>query len=347
MAAQLADRLRENPTLPLQDVAFTLSTGRSIFAHRAAIRVDSKERLIEELSLLAQGDSDQDSAFFRGVVEARKPRVAFLFAGQGGERTGMGLSLLAHSEVFRAAVAEVDAALAGAIATPIEDIFRNEHGELSQSALVQPALYAFQYGLARVWQSWGIEPQIVVGHSMGEIVACTLAGVMSVADASLLVAARGRLTQELGDPGGMVALAASEERALAGLAGYEAHVSIAAVNGPASVVISGRSQPLEQATLGFERAGIRVKRLNITYGSTRRLCIVFWPPSIKRRLRFITTLRACPSLPTSLGKWLRTLHSTRNISLAISAARCNFNVVWAGWQRKVVGCVSRWDRAQC
>jgi myxalamid-type polyketide synthase MxaE and MxaD len=267
MAAQLADRLRENPTLPLRDVAFTLSTGRSAFAHRAAIRADSKERLIEELSLLAQGDSDQDSAFFRGVVEARKPRVAFLFAGQGGERTGMGLSLLAHSEVFRAAVAEVDAALAGTISTSIEDIFRNEHGELAQSALVQPALYAFQYGLARVWQSWGIEPQIVVGHSMGEIVACTLAGVMSVADASLLVAARGRLTQELGDPGGMVAVAVSEERALAGLAGYEADVSIAAVNGPASVVISGRSEPLEQATLGFEKAGIRVKRLNITYGS--------------------------------------------------------------------------------
>ncbi len=267
MAAQLADRLRENPTLPLQDVAVTLSTGRSPFAHRAAIRVDSKERLIEELSLLAQGDSDQDSAFFRGVVEARKPRVAFLFAGQGGERTGMGLSLLAHSEVFRAAVAEVDAALTGAIATPIEDIFRNQHDELAQSALVQPALYAFQYGMARVWQSWGIEPHIVVGHSMGEIVACTLAGVMSVADASLLVAARGRLTQELGDPGGMVSLIASEERALAGLAGYEAHVSIAAVNGPASVVISGRSQPLEQATLEFERAGVRVKRLNITYGS--------------------------------------------------------------------------------
>jgi len=267
MAAQLADRLRENPTLPLRDVFFTLSAGRSAFAHRAAIRAESKERLIEELSLLAQGDSDQDSTFFRGVAEAGKPRVAFLFAGQGGERTGMGLSLLAHSEVFRAAVAEVDAALTGTISTSIKDIFRNEHGELAQSALVQPALYAFQYGMARAWQSWGIEPHIVVGHSMGEIVACTFAGVMSVAEASQLVAARGRLTQELGDPGGMVAVAVSEEQALAGLAGYEADVSIAAVNGPGSVVISGRSEPLEQATLGFERAGVRVKRLNITYGS--------------------------------------------------------------------------------
>ena len=285
MAAQLADRLCENPTLTVEDVALTCSTGRSVFAHRAAIRVESKERLIEELSLLSQGDGD--NGFFRGVADTHKTRVAFLFAGQGGERTGMGLSLLAHSEVFRTAVAEVDATLSGVLPASIEAIFRNDRDELSQSAFVQPALYAFQYGLARVWQSMGIEPYIVVGHSMGEIVACTLAGVMSVADASLLVAARGRLTQELGDPGGMVAVAVSEEEALAGLRGYEADVSIAAVNGPTSVVISGRSGPVEQAALRFERTGVRVKRLNITYGShspaMHRVLAAFHQEAVKAR----------------------------------------------------------------
>jgi acyl transferase domain-containing protein len=284
MAAQLADRMCEDPTLALEDVAFTHSTGRSVFAHRAAIRVESKERLIEEASLLASG---QESGFFLGAADTRKPRVAFLFAGQGGERTGMGLSLLANSETFRAAVREVEGALASVLPTSIEAIFSNEHDELAQSALVQPALYAFQYGLARVWQSWGIEPHVVAGHSMGEIVACTLAGVMSVADASLLVAARGRLTEELGDRGGMVAVATSEEVAVAGLQGYESDVSIAAVNGPASVVISGRSVPLEQAALGFERAGIRVKRLNITYGShspaMHRVLPAFYREAVKVR----------------------------------------------------------------
>lgn len=265
MAAQLADRLCEDPALAVENVALTCSTGRSVFAHRAAIRVESKERLIEELSLLSQGDGD--SGFFRGVVDMHRSRIAFLFAGQGGERTGMGLSLLAHSEAFRTAVAEVDAALSCVLPVSIEAIFRNDRDELTQSAFVQPALYAFQYGMAKVWQSMGIEPYIVAGHSMGEIVACTLAGVMSVADASLLVAARGRLTQELGDPGGMVAVAVSEAEALAGLREYEADVSIAAVNGPTSVVISGRSGPVEQAALKFERTGVRVKRLNITYGS--------------------------------------------------------------------------------
>jgi acyl transferase domain-containing protein len=269
MAARLAEHLRNRslrqPELLLRDVAHTLAVGRSSFAYRAAIRPESIPHLIEELVRLSHGEID--CQFTRGAVETRAPRVAFLFAGQGGEHTGMGLSLLRRSEVFRNAVAQVDAALSGVIATSIEVIFRNEHNELAQSALVQPALYAFQYGLARVWQGWGVEPHIVVGHSMGELVAATIAGVMSVEDAARLVAARGRLTGELGDPGGMVAVAATDEQALSVLTKYVQDVSIAAINGPTSVVISGRAEAVELATLEFERAGVRVKRLNITYGS--------------------------------------------------------------------------------
>jgi acyl transferase domain-containing protein len=289
MSARLADKLREQPGLPLADVAYTLAIGRSAFAHRAAIRPQSNVQLIEELALLAEGESHEESGFSRGVTEARPPRVAFLFAGQGGERTGMGLSLLRHSEVFRAAVSEVDAALTGVISTPIQTIFRNEHSELSHSALVQPALYAFQYGLARVWQSWGIEPHIVVGHSMGELVAATIAGVLSLEDAARLVAARGRLTGELGDPGGMVAVNAPKERVQELLKRYEEDVSIAAINGAASVVISGRSEAVELATQEFERAGVRVKRLNITYGShspaMHRVLPAFYEEAVKAQYR--------------------------------------------------------------
>ena len=264
-AARLADHLREHEEISLADVAYTLATGRSLFAYRAAIRADSRLQLVEELSLIA--GEQEDEAALRHPVHTRKPCVAFLFAGQGGEHSGMGLSLLKHSAVFRAAVAEVNAALAGIVPIAIEKIFANEDGELSHSALVQPALYAFQYGLARVWQNWGVEPDIVVGHSMGEIVAASLAGVMTVAEAARLVAARGRLTEELGDAGGMVAIAAAEALIQPVLARYKADVSVAAINGPASVVISGRSGPLEEATRELERMGLRLKRLNITYGS--------------------------------------------------------------------------------
>jgi myxalamid-type polyketide synthase MxaE and MxaD len=267
MAAQLSDRLRSDAALRLEDVAHTLAVGRSAFPYRAAIRPASTAHLIEELTVLAGNEAGSDSQFVTGVAEARAPRVAFLFAGQGGEHAGMGLSLLKHSKVFRDAIAEVDAALAGVLSISIETIFRNEQNELAQSALVQPALFAFQYGLARVWQSWGIEPDIVVGHSMGELVAASIAGVMSVADAAVLVAARGRLTGELGDPGGMIAIAASSEDAQAIVARYRQDVSIAAINGPSSIVISGRRGAVELAAREFEHAGVRVKRLNITYGS--------------------------------------------------------------------------------
>jgi acyl transferase domain-containing protein len=288
MAARLADCLRRQPNLRLQDVAHTLAVGRSSFAYRAAMRPPSIPHLIEELARLSQGDCDCE--FARGVVETRAPRVAFLFAGQGGEHSGMGLSLLRRSEEFGAAVAEVDAALRGVIAAPIESIFRNEKNELAQSALVQPALYAFQYGLTRLWQSWGVEPHIVVGHSMGELVAATIAGVMTVEDAARLVAARGRLTGELGDAGGMVAVAAAEEQVLSVLAKYAQgtyanDVSIAAINGPTSVVISGRAEAVELAAQEFERAGVRVKRLNITYGShspaMRRVLPAFYEEAAK------------------------------------------------------------------
>ncbi len=276
MAGRLAGRLRKRTDLRLADVAYTLAAGRTAFAHRAALRVASRDELIEELERLAARDAD--CRFVRGVAGAAGPagKTAFLFAGQGGERAGMGLSLLRECRVFREAVAEVDAALAEderlasvpAISVPtIATIWRNEREELSQSANVQPALFAFQYGLARVWQSWGFAPAVVLGHSMGELVAAALAGVISVSDAVRLVAVRGRLTGELGDRGGMVAVQTSEAQALAVLRPYAADVSIAAVNAATSVVISGRAAPVEEAAREFERTGVRVKRLNITYGS--------------------------------------------------------------------------------
>jgi acyl transferase domain-containing protein len=265
MAADLSQHLSEHKDLQLADVAYTLATGRSTFNHRAALCAISISHLTEELQLFASGTDD--SAVFYAQTSARAPKVAFLFAGQGGERTGMALSLLKSSPVFRSAVAGVDAALAGVITLPIATIFENKKNELSQSTFVQPALFAFQYGLAKFWQSLGVEPALVAGHSMGEIVAATIAGVMSLRDAATLVAARGRLTDQFADPGGMVAVAATRDQALHIISRYSTDVSIAAINGPSSLVISGRGEALEQATQEFELAGIRVKRLNITYGS--------------------------------------------------------------------------------
>jgi len=327
-AARLADRLREEPDLQLGDVAYTLAVGRSEFTHRAAIRADSKEQLIDELASLSQDEREAEGQFVRGTAEMRAPRVAFLFAGQGGERTGMGLSLIEHSEVFRGAVAEVDIALAGTVSQSIETIFRNEQNELSQSALVQPALFSFQYGLARLWQSWGVEPHVAVGHSLGEFVAATIAGVMKVEDASRLVAARGRLTGELGDPGAMVAIAAPADQVQMALSTYSKDVSIAAINGAASVVISGRRESVELATQDFERAGLRVRRLNISYGSHSPAMHRVLPAFHQEASRYTYDAPCLPILADLTGEKVEddsvfnAQYWTQHLSRPVQFARC-------------------------
>ncbi len=294
LAASLADRVTQDPTIQLKDVAFSLAVGRTPFAHRAALSAASMKELVEALRLLAKGDVEQTSGFVRGVASSHAPRIAFLFAGQGGEHAGMGLTLLKNSPVFRESVREVDQALEGVLDTSVESIFRNQHDELSRSALVQPALFAFQYGVSRIWRSWGIEPNIVVGHSMGEIVAATLAGILTLHDAVTLIAARGRTTGELGEEGGMVAVAATEAEALIILEKFSTDVSIAAINGPSSLVISGRRDPLALATHKFESSGFRVKRLAISYGSHSPAMHRVLPAFYKEAARF--TYRT-PDLP--------------------------------------------------
>ena len=142
---------------------------------------------------------------------ASEPGLCFLITGQGSERAGMGLELLERSLVFRAAVERLDAALGDRLGCGIADVWASRNGELERASLVQPALYAYGWALSELWRSWGVASQVVLGHSLGEYVAATVAGVMTPEEGVRLVAARGRLTEELGLPGGMVAIAASVE----------------------------------------------------------------------------------------------------------------------------------------
>lgn len=323
MAKELATHLARNPHLRLADITYTLASGRSAFPHRLGLRAQSTAQLIEEFSIRAD---DSDGIY--GLSSGRAPRVAFLFAGQGGEHTGMGLTLLQHSPVFRDAIDEVDVALAGAIPRSIESIFRNEQDQLSHSAFVQPALFAFQYGLARCWQALGIEPSIVAGHSMGEIVAATIAEVLSLQDAVRLIVARGRLTEELADPGGMVAIAASQAQVESVLNKYRHDVSIAVMNGPNSLVISGRTESLEEATQEFEALGIRVKRLNITYGSHSPAMDRVLAPFHEEAARLTYQAPAIPIVADLTGKRveddsvLNAEYWTRHLSSPILFGRC-------------------------
>jgi len=240
------------------EIAATAANCRDHFRYRTALVGCNKEEALASLRSLSTA-SDLN-------VASISPSVCFLFTGQGSEHSGMGLDLLIHSAVFRAAVVRLEHALDASFPS-IAAIWANEHGELEQASLVQPALYAYGWALSEFWRSCGVEPDVVLGHSLGEYVAATVAGVMTPEEGIRLVTARGGLTQDLAEAGGMITIVAREEeiRELLASSGLHRDLSIAAVNGPRSVVVSGRREGIESFEQSLRESGIRHKRLRTTH----------------------------------------------------------------------------------
>lgn len=248
----LAQYLQSSGQHCLRDVCHTLSRGRMHHACRRAYIVRTREELLQQLRSHSV------------CAHAPNPVLGFLFTGQGSEHTGMGLELLAHGSIFCSAVDRMDRALEHRLSKSIREIWANEEKEQERASLVQPALYAYGWALSELWRGWGAEPRMVLGHSLGEYVAATVAGVMTPEEGIRLVAARGRLMEELAEPGAMTAVAASKQQ-VAALLGANA-LSIAAVNGPESVVVSGRRHTIEQFEQQLGSLQMRYKRLRVTHG---------------------------------------------------------------------------------
>ncbi|WP_432252279.1 SDR family NAD(P)-dependent oxidoreductase [Streptomyces sp. HNM1019] len=260
-AGRLTARVQDDPDLGLVDLAHSLATTRAALDHRAVVLTGEggRDELLRGLAALAE---DTPAG---GVVrgEVAEGKVAFLFTGQGSQRAGMGRELYAAVPAFARALDEVCAELDQHLRRPLREVmFGDDDGSLDRTGHTQPALFALEVALFRLLETWGVKPDFLVGHSIGELAAAHVAGVLSLADAAKLVAARGRLMEELPAGGAMIAIQASEDEVAPLLTG---RVSIAALNGPTSVVIAGDEDAAVAIASGFEARGRKTKRLAVSH----------------------------------------------------------------------------------
>ena len=267
---RLRAHVEANRDLSLSDLAFSLATTRTPMTHRLACAVTTPEALLGALAAAERGVTAPGVT--RGEGGTRRGKVAWLFTGQGAQTLGMGRELAATWPVFRGALDDALSALRAHMERPLSEILWAESGSanaalLDETAYTQPALFAFEWALAALWRAWGVTPDVLVGHSVGEITAACVSGILSLEDASRLVAHRGRLMQSLRERGAMVAIAASEAEVAAALALHDSAraLSICAINGPASVVIAGAEQAVLDVMSAFAARGVRTRRLTVSH----------------------------------------------------------------------------------
>lgn len=263
--------LTNNPEAPITDVCFTANTGRAKMSHRIALTANTTMQLQEKLKEFITGRTSE-GIFFGTHDDVDPPKIAFLFTGQGAQYVNMGRQLYETQPTFHKAIdrchdilkSQTDLSLLSVLYSETDSQNANS-SMIHQTAYTQPALFALEYALLELWRAWGIEPTAVMGHSLGEYVAACAAGIFSLEDGLKLVIERTRLIQTLSDSGRMAAIFTDEAQVTEAVDGTGGQVSIAAVNGPKNIVISGDKSNLERLIRKFATQGVKSTLLNVSH----------------------------------------------------------------------------------
>ncbi|MEV5879656.1 type I polyketide synthase [Streptomyces sp. NPDC052101] len=304
-ASRLAVHVGTDPGTEPADLGFSLATSRTSFPERAVVVGRDTADLLAGLRAITEGTPS--ASVVQGSAD--DGRTAFVFAGQGTQRAGMGAELREAYPVFAAAWDEICAALDQHLRLPVAEII-DDPDALRRTEFTQPALFAFEVALFRLLESWGLKPDLVLGHSVGELAAAHVAGVLGLEDACALVAARARLMQARPDTGVMLAVQATEHEIAPLLCG--GRVSLAAVNGPRSVVVAGDADAVDEVAARFP--GRRTKRLDVSHAfhsahmdgmldEFRSVAekLTFHPP----RIPLVTNLTGRIATACDAGHWVR------------------------------------------
>ncbi|MBF0102121.1 MAG: SDR family NAD(P)-dependent oxidoreductase [Desulfobacterales bacterium] len=262
------NHLTTHSELRLSDLCYTANTGRVHFKHRLAVAAKTTADFQQKLRAFQHGKE------VKGLLQGRSayapPPIAFLFTGQGSQYADMGRELYETQPVFQAVMDQCQEILQTCLETPLLEVLYGEDKETNERRLIetqytQPALFAIEYALAKLWQSWGVVPNFVMGHSVGEYAAACAAGVFSMEDGLKLVAERARLMQQLQPAGMMVAVQLDEARLTKLIQPYRNEITIATFNAPQNLVLSGQTGSMETLVRQLTAQGIRCRRLSVSH----------------------------------------------------------------------------------